>query len=232
MVIGNGVSANFRPQSARRNRRHPRGARPAAALFSAAGDIGPPQESRRRVAGLARALPDLPDDLHLVVSGNIDRRPCIRQTRTFAMAAPRMRAVGYVAEEHMAPLWRARRHSCFLRFTKGSACRSSKRWPAQRRCSPARRPRRRRSRRIKRCWSIRTSVDDIARGIVEMSRDGDLRARLAAEGPAHAAKFTWDDVARATSNCSRRSNAKRSARTPASRAILARARPSISRVLK
>jgi glycosyltransferase involved in cell wall biosynthesis len=40
------------------------------------------------------------------------------------------------------------------------------------------------------------SVDDIARGIVTMSRDADLRARLAAEGPAHAAKFTWEDASR------------------------------------
>src|ERR1700722_2483501 len=39
------------------------------------------------------------------------------------------------------------------------------------------------------------SVDDIARGIVALSRDADLRTRLAAEGPAHAAKFTWEDVA-------------------------------------
>jgi glycosyltransferase involved in cell wall biosynthesis len=39
------------------------------------------------------------------------------------------------------------------------------------------------------------SVEDIARGIVALARDADLRARLAAEGPAHAAKFTWEDVA-------------------------------------
>jgi glycosyltransferase involved in cell wall biosynthesis len=40
-----------------------------------------------------------------------------------------------------------------------------------------------------------TSVEDMARGIVEMSGNADLRARLAAAGPAHAAKFTWEDVA-------------------------------------
>ena len=40
---------------------------------------------------------------HLVVSGNLDRAHVFGKLDV-AVTAPRMRAVGYVAEEHMAPL--------------------------------------------------------------------------------------------------------------------------------
>ena len=141
-----------------------------------------------------RALPDLPDDLHLVVSGNLDRGHVFGKLDV-AMAAPRMRAVGYVAEEHMAPLMAGAEAFLFPSLYEGfgmpiieamacatpvltSAATATQEVAADKALlvNPA-------------------SVEDIARGIVALARDADLRARLAAEGPAHAAKFTWEDVA-------------------------------------
>jgi glycosyltransferase involved in cell wall biosynthesis len=40
-----------------------------------------------------------------------------------------------------------------------------------------------------------TSIEDMARGIVELAGSADLRMRLAIDGLVHAAKFDWEDVA-------------------------------------
>ena len=40
-----------------------------------------------------------------------------------------------------------------------------------------------------------TSLEDMARGIVELAGNADLRMRLAIGGLVHAAKFDWEDVA-------------------------------------
>jgi glycosyltransferase involved in cell wall biosynthesis len=194
VVIGNGVSANFRPQSVAEI------ARTRAAL-----DLPPryfllqaTSDRRKNLAAAlqawSRALPDLPDDLHLVVSGNLDRGHVFGKLDV-AMTAPRMRAVGYVAEEHMAPLMAGAEAFLFPSLYEGfgmpiieaMACAT----PVLTSAATA-------TQEVAADKALLVdpkSVDDIARGIVALSRDADLRARLAAGGPAHAAKFTWEDVA-------------------------------------
>ena len=194
VVIGNGVSANFRPQGPEEI------ARTRAAL-----DLPPryfllqaTSDRRKNLAAALqawdRALPDLPDDLHLVVSGNLDRGHVFGKLDV-AVTAPRMRAVGYVAEEHMAPLMAGAEAFLFPSLYEGfgmpiieaMACATPVLTSAATATQEVAAD--------KALLIDPRSVDDIARGIVALSRDGDLRARLAAGGPAHAAKFTWDDVA-------------------------------------
>jgi len=106
-----------------------------------------------------------------------------------------MRAVGYVAEEHMAPLMAGAEAFLFpsryegfgLPIIEAMACAT----PVLTSAATA-------TQEVagdKALLVDPRSVDDIARGIVTLSRDVDLRARLAAEGPRHAAKFAWEDVA-------------------------------------
>jgi glycosyltransferase involved in cell wall biosynthesis len=195
VVIGNGVSENFRPQSAA-----------AIARTRAALDLPPryfllqaTSDRRKNLAGALEAwkeaLPALPDDLHLVVSGHTGRSHVFGKS-DLAVAAPRSHAVGYVAEEHMAPLLAGAEASLFPSLYEGfgmpileaMACAT----PVLTSAATA-------TQEVaagKALLVDPTSISDIARGIVELSRNGDLRARLAAEGVAHAAKFTWDDVGR------------------------------------
>jgi glycosyltransferase involved in cell wall biosynthesis len=194
VVIGNGVSPNFRPQSAGEI------ARTRAAL-----DLPPryfllqaTSDRRKNLAAAlqawGKALPDLPDDLYLVISGNLDRGHVFGKLDV-AMTAPRMHAVGYVAEEHMAPLMAAAEAFLFPSLYEGfgmpiieaMACAT----PVLTSAATA-------TQEVagdKALLVDPKSVDDIARGIVTLSRDAGLRAHLAAEGPGHAAKFTWEDVA-------------------------------------
>ena len=193
VVIGNGVSENFRPQNAA-DIAHTRAALdlpPRYFLLQATSD------RRKNLAGALQAwreaLPGLPDDLHLVVSGNMGRSHVFGKSE-LEMTAPRSRAVGYVAEEHMAPLLAGAEAFLFPSLYEGfgmpileaMACAT----PVLTSAATA-------TQEVAAGRALLvdpTSIADMARGIVEMARDGDLRTRLAAEGAAHAAKFTWDDV--------------------------------------
>jgi glycosyltransferase involved in cell wall biosynthesis len=194
VVIGNGVSPNFRPQSAEEIAR----TRAALDLPSRYFLLQATSDRRKNLAAAlqawGKALPDLPDDLHLVISGNLDRGHVFGKLDV-AMTAPRMHAVGYVAEEHMAPLMAGAEAFLFPSLYEGfgmpiieaMACAT----PVLTSAATA-------TQEVagdKALLVDPKSVDDIARGIVTLSRDADLRANLAAEGPGHAAKFTWEDVA-------------------------------------
>jgi glycosyltransferase involved in cell wall biosynthesis len=193
VVIGNGVSENFRPQS-----------EAAIAATRAALDLPKryfllqaTSDRRKNLAGALEAwreaLPALPDDLHLVVSGHMGRSHVFGKSE-LDLAAPRSRAVGYVAEEHMAPLLAGAEAFLFPSLYEGfgmpileaMACAT----PVLTSAATA-------TQEVAAGRALLvdpTSIADIARGVVELSRNGDLRARLAAEGVAHAAKFTWEDV--------------------------------------
>jgi glycosyltransferase involved in cell wall biosynthesis len=194
VVIGNGVSANFRPQSADEI------ARTRAAL-----DLPPryfllqaTSDRRKNLTGAlqawTKALPQLPDDLQLVVSGNLGRAHVFGKSDV-VLDAPHMRAVGYVEEEHMAPLMAGAEAFLFPSLYEGfgmpiieaMACATPVLTSAATATQEVAAD--------KALLVDPTSVEDMARGIVEMSGNADLRARLAAAGPAHAAKFTWEDVA-------------------------------------
>ena len=193
-VIGNGVSENFRPQS------------PAAiAATRAALDLPPryfllqaTSDRRKNLAGAlsawTKALPSLPDDLWLVVSGNLERAHVFGESGPIA-APPRTRLIGYVAEEHMAPLTAGAEAFLFPSLYEGfgmpiieaMACAT----PVLTSDATA-------TREIagERALLVDpNAIDSIAGGIVALANDAALRGRLAAGGPAHAAQFNWDDVA-------------------------------------
>jgi glycosyltransferase involved in cell wall biosynthesis len=192
-VIGNGVSEQFQIQ-------HP------LAITRTRSALRLPQRyflinatSRRKNA--ARALrawravsSSLPDDLWLIVSGS---RDCTRVTGEpeALVDAPRTRFIGYVAEEHLAPLIAGAEAFLFPSLYEGfgipiieaMACGT----PVLTSDATAT---------AEVAGGAALLIDpfdegSIARGIVAMATDASLRARLSALGSPHAAKFTWDDVA-------------------------------------
>jgi glycosyltransferase involved in cell wall biosynthesis len=194
VVIGNGVSPNFCPQS-------------AAQIAGTRGALDLPQryfllqatsDRRKNLVGALQAwrsaLPELPDDLQLVVSGNLERTHVFGKP-DLAVAAPRVRAIGYVAEEHMAPLMAGAEAFLFPSLYEGfgmpiieaMACGT----PVLTSAATA-------TREVagdKALLVDPASIEDMARGIVELSRNAELCARLRAGGPAHAANYAWEDVA-------------------------------------
>jgi glycosyltransferase involved in cell wall biosynthesis len=194
-VILNGVSAQFCPQA------------PAAiAATRAALDLPARyvlvQATADRRKNLARTLdawrsaaPSLPADLHLVVSGNMSR------THVFGEGAinldgPRIRMVGFVAEEHMAPLMAGAEAFLFASLYEGFGL-----------------P-------VLEAMAVGTpvitgdttslpevadghallvdasAVDSIAAGLVRLMGDAPLRETMRAAGCDHSKRFTWDEAAR------------------------------------
>jgi glycosyltransferase involved in cell wall biosynthesis len=195
VVIGNGVSGHFRPQ-------HPA----EIAKTRAALDLPPryfllqaTSDQRKNLAGALRAwrqaLPSLPRDLFLVVSGNPDRGHVFGKSDQ-AVDGPRIRSIGYVAEEHMAPLLAGAQAFLFpslyegfgLPIVEAMACAT----PVLTSAASA-------TKEVagdKALLVDPNSIADMARGIVALAGDANLRANLSMGGPGHAAKFTWDGVAR------------------------------------
>jgi glycosyltransferase involved in cell wall biosynthesis len=193
-VILNGVSAQFCPQPPN-----------AIAATRAALDLPERyvlvQATADRRKNLARTLdawrsaaPMLPDDLHLVVSGNMSR------THVFGEGAintegPRIRMVGFVAEEHMAPLMARADAFLFASLYEGFGL-----------------P-------VLEAMAVGTPVitgdttslpevagghallvnasntDSIAAGLLQLMDDAGLRERMRGAGLAHAKAFTWDKAA-------------------------------------
>jgi glycosyltransferase involved in cell wall biosynthesis len=103
-VIPNGVAQHFTPCS-------------PAALAATRAALDLPQRyilvqaTSDKRKNLARTLdawravaPALPPDLHLVISGNLSRAHVFGDASDINLEGPRMRVIGYVAEEHMGPL--------------------------------------------------------------------------------------------------------------------------------
>jgi glycosyltransferase involved in cell wall biosynthesis len=193
VVIGNGVSDQFQIQDPLAV------ARTRAALQLPERYFLITATSRRKNA--ARALrawravsPSLPDDLWLIVSGS---RDCTRVTGDpeALEEAPRTRFIGYVAEEHLAPLIGGAEAFLFPSFYEGfgipileaMACGT----PVMTSDATA-------TAEVAADAALLIDPFDessIGRGIVALATDASLRARLSASGPPHAAKFTWEDVA-------------------------------------
>ncbi len=194
-VILNGVSAQFCPQ-------------PPASIAATRAALDLParyvlvQATADRRKNLARTLeawrraaPRLPDDLHLVVSGNMSR------THVFGEGAvntdgPRIRMVGFVAEEHMAPLMAGAEAFVFASLYEGFGL-----------------P-------VLEAMAVGTPVitgdttslpevagghallvqakdpDSIAAGLLQLMLDASLREAMARAGLVHAQRFTWDEAAR------------------------------------
>jgi glycosyltransferase involved in cell wall biosynthesis len=103
-VIYNGVASHFRPYD-------------PAAILAARAALNLPeryvlvQATSDKRKNLARTLDawrqvvdTLPEDLHLVVSGNLSRAHVFGDASDINLDGPRIQVIGYVAEEHMGPL--------------------------------------------------------------------------------------------------------------------------------
>ncbi len=194
-VFGGAVSEQFRPQSPE----SVAGTRAALNLPQRYFLLQATSDRRKNLAGALRAwseaLPNLPEDLFLVVAGSLGRAHVFGKADDI-VAAPRVVQLGFVAEEHMAPLLAGAEAFLFpslyegfgLPIIEAMACAT----PVLTSAATA-------TQEVaagKALLVDPTSTADIARGIVELAQNAELRHRLAAAGPAHAAKFAWDDVAR------------------------------------
>jgi glycosyltransferase involved in cell wall biosynthesis len=194
-VFGGAVSEQFRPQSPESVERTRASLKlpPRYFLLQATSD------RRKNLSGALRAwseaLPSLPEDLFLVVSGSLDRARVFGKADDVVLA-PRVVPLGFVAEEHMAPLLAGAEVFLFpslyegfgLPIVEAMAC-----------ATPVLTSAATSTQEVAAGNALLvdpSSIADIARGVVELARNAELRRRLAAAGPAHAAKFSWDDVAR------------------------------------
>ena len=155
--------------------------------------------SRRGRRRPARPRPEADD---LVIAGaraGNARLPALLDRARQLGVEPTLSFPGHVADEDLsgAPRRRAR---CLRsrRATKASASRRSKPWRAARRCCRAV------AARCARCWATRrwsrrpVTIAAFAAGLTRLLADETLRRDLAARGPAHAARFTWERTAEAT----------------------------------
>jgi glycosyltransferase involved in cell wall biosynthesis len=148
----------------------------------------------RTLAAWARAQRELPDDLMLVVSGNLGRTHVFGEVGDIAQT-PRTRLLGYVDDAHMGPLLAGAEAFLFpslyegfgLPIVEAMACGA----PVLTADATA-------TREIAGEAALLVdpaSEDSIARGIVAFAKDPALRAKFAAAGIAHARRFTWDNAA-------------------------------------
>ena len=195
-VVANGVSAQFRPHSPEEI------ARTRAALSLPARYVLLQATSDRR-KNLARTLAawqqicgSLPPDIHLVVSGNLGRAH-VFGTDAQDIDTPRTMALGFVDEKHMGPLMSGAEAFLFptlyegfgLPIIEAMACGT----PVLTSAATA-------TGEVAGRHALLvdpTSEASIGQGILTLCSNPSLRERLAAEGLAHAARFSWDDAARA-----------------------------------
>jgi glycosyltransferase involved in cell wall biosynthesis len=194
VVIGNGVGEQFRPPEPGDVARV-RAALQLPQRYLLVQATADRRKNLARTLGAWRAaLPSLPSDLWLVVSGSRERAHVFGEAGA-PEASPRTLFVGYVAEENMAPLIGAAEAFLFPSLYEGfgipileaMACAT----PVLTSDATA-------TREIAEDKALLvdpTGQSSIAKGIVAIANDATLRERLSAAGPAHAAKFTWEDVA-------------------------------------
>jgi glycosyltransferase involved in cell wall biosynthesis len=193
-IIGNGVSEQFRRYDA-----------DAIAATRAVLDLPRRyfllQATSDRRKNLSRALeawvaalPDLPPDLHLVVSGNLARTHVFGDTGPIG-DFPRTKLVGYVADEHMGPLLAGAEAFLFptlyegfgLPIIEAMACGA----PVLTSAATA-------TQEVAGDAALLvdpTSVAQIAAGMKALSGDSWLRTRLSAAGEQRAKLYSWDDAA-------------------------------------
>jgi glycosyltransferase involved in cell wall biosynthesis len=194
-VILNGVSAQFCPQL------------PASiAATRAAMDLPTRyvlvQATADRRKNLARTLdawrlaaPALPDDLHLVVSGNMSR------THVFGEGAintdgPRIRMVGFVAEEHMAPLMAGAEAFLFASLYEGFGLPVLEAMAVG---TPVITGDATSLPEVAGGHALLVKANDthsIAAGLLRLMGDAALQDSMRQAGLAHAQRFTWDEAAR------------------------------------
>ena len=148
----------------------------------------------RALEAWAAALPDLPPDLHLVVSGNLARTHVFGATGPVG-DFPRTKLVGYVADEHMGPLLAGAEAFLFptlyegfgLPIIEAMACGA----PVLTSAATA-------TQEVAGDAALLVdpaSVAQIAAGMKALAGDSWLRTRLSAAGEERARLYSWDDAA-------------------------------------
>ncbi len=194
VVVGNGVGAQFRrhAQSEIDATRAALGLPRRYFLLQATADRR--KNLARALEAWTAALPRLPDDLSLVVSGNLAR------THVFGALGPvgetpRAKLIGYVAEEHMGPLLAGAEAFLFptlyegfgLPIIEAMACGT----PVLTSAATA-------TEEVAGDAALLVDPDsaaEIARGMEQLAAEKGLRTALSAAGEKRAAAFTWDDAA-------------------------------------
>ncbi|MDE2362462.1 MAG: glycosyltransferase family 4 protein [Hyphomicrobiales bacterium] len=193
-VIGNGVGSQFR----RYDRTEIDATRAALDLPARYILLQATSDRRKNLAGAlaawARALPRLPDDLHLVVSGNLARAHVFGDHGPIG-DAPRAKLVGFVADEHMGPLMAGAETFLFpsiyegfgLPIVEAMACGA----PVITSAATA-------TQEIAGNDALLVdpmSAEAIAQAIVRLAHDAALRSDLSARGVTRASQFSWDAAA-------------------------------------
>ena len=193
-VIPNGVSRHFRPHAP-----HEIAATRAALdlparylLLQATSDRRKNLAATLRAWAIAQAA--LPDEITLVVSGNLGRAHVFGDVEALP-DVPRTRLIGYVAEAHMGPLMAGAEAFLFpslyegfgLPIVEAMACNTPVLTAAATATDEI-------------AGGAALLVDPasdaaIAEGIVALMRDEGLRTRLAADGLRRARDFSWDAAA-------------------------------------
>ena len=193
-VIGNGVSDHFRqyPPDAIAATRAALGLPPRYLLLQATSDRR--KNIHRALEAWVAALADLPPDVELAVAGNLARAHVFGDVGAIG-ETPRVKLLGYVAEEHMGPLFAGAEAFLFpslyegfgLPIVEAMACGA----PVLTSAATA-------TQEVAGGAALLVDPEssaDIAKGIVTLTKDADLRARLAAQGLERAKVYTWDDAA-------------------------------------
>ena len=152
------------------------------------------EKPARALAAWAAALPDLPPDLHLVVSANLARTHVFGDTGPIG-DFPRVKLVGYVADEHMGPLIAGAEAFLFptlyegfgLPIIEAMACGA----PVLTSAATA-------TQEVAGDAALLvdpTSIPEIAAGMKALAGDSWLRTRLSAAGEQRAKLYSWDDAA-------------------------------------
>lgn len=194
-VIGNGVSDHFRPYppDAIAATRAALNLPPRYMLLQATSDKR--KNIHRALEAWVAALPGLPDDVELAVAGNLARAHVFGDVGAVG-DVPRVKLLGYVAEEHMGPLFAGAESFLFPSLYEGfgipiieaMACGvpvlTSAATATQEVAGGAA------------LLVDPASAADIANGIVALANDAELRAKLATAGAERVKAYTWDDAAR------------------------------------
>lgn len=193
-VIGNGVSTHFRPYS----EADIEATRVALSLPKKYVLLQATADKRknliRSLQAWALAQKRLPENIHLVVSGNPDRSH-VFGTLNQLPVVPRTKFIGYVEESQIGPLLAGATAFLFPSLYEGfgipiieaMSCRT----PVLTSAATA-------TREIAGEAALLVdpySVEDIAAGIVRLVEDEDFRAELVNKGLKVAGQHTWDDVA-------------------------------------
>ncbi|MFO1114052.1 MAG: glycosyltransferase family 1 protein [Beijerinckiaceae bacterium] len=193
-VIGNGVSAQFR----RYTLEEIEATRAALDLPQRYFLLQATSDRRKNLAraleAWSLALPRLPDDLTLVVSGNLARSHVFGEMGPVG-DTPRAKLIGYVADEHMGPLLAGAEAFLFptlyegfgLPIIEALACGA----PVLTSAATA-------TQEVAGDAALLVdpnSAQDIASGIVRLASDAELRAALQRAGEDRARIYSWDDAA-------------------------------------